>query len=152
MNLKPVIFYPIGILKTKFKKRSQQFERDDNAFIEIKRELTKGLKELKGFSHIVVIFYFNRSRGVELLVKPLKYNPYNKLCGVFATRSPYRPNPIGFSIVKLNKIVDNRVYISNKDILNGTPILDIKPYLPEEIENPVFGWYSHYSSNTDSKS
>ncbi len=96
--------------------------------IEIFEEFEEGLSDLDGFSHIYLIYLFHKSEGYNLKTKPfLSENEY----GVFATRAPRRPNPIGISIVKLLNMNKNIIEVENLDILNGTPLLDIKPYIPQ---------------------
>jgi len=96
--------------------------------IEIDKEFKDGLKDLDGFSHIILIYSFHKSEGFELKVKPfLSGNKH----GVFSTRAPKRPNAIGISVVKLIRIKENILEIENIDIIDGTPLLDIKPYIPE---------------------
>jgi tRNA-Thr(GGU) m(6)t(6)A37 methyltransferase TsaA len=96
--------------------------------VEIIPEYRQGLKDLDGFSHIVLIYHFHLVRESELIVTPfLDSQPR----GVFATRAPKRPNPIGLSVVRLQRIERNVLYVENVDILDGTPLLDIKPYVPE---------------------
>lgn len=106
--------------------------------LEINDEFDKGLTDIEDFSHIIVIFGFNKSEGFELLTTP----PYDKTPrGVFATRSSHRPNPIGMTILKIIDRKHNILHVSGMDMIEGTPILDIKPYTPrdrkEEIET---GW------------
>jgi len=91
-------------------------------------EYTDGLKELGGFSHIYIIYHFHLSKGYKLITSPFLDD---KPKGVFAIRAPNRPNSIGLSAVKLNKIEGNILYISEIDVIDGTPVLDIKPYVPE---------------------
>lgn len=96
--------------------------------IEVFEEYRPGLKDLEGFSHIILIYYFHCSTGFALHVVPfLDSQPR----GLFATRAPKRPNPIGLSVVQLDTIENGIVYIRNVDILDDTPLLDIKPYVPE---------------------
>jgi tRNA-Thr(GGU) m(6)t(6)A37 methyltransferase TsaA len=96
--------------------------------IKIKKDYIGGLKDLEGFSHIILIYHFHLSQGYSLNVTPfLDSQPR----GVFATRAPRRPNSIGFSIVKLNAVEGDILEIENVDIIDGTPLLDIKPYVPE---------------------
>ncbi|MGA7143316.1 MAG: tRNA (N6-threonylcarbamoyladenosine(37)-N6)-methyltransferase TrmO [Desulfobacterales bacterium] len=96
--------------------------------VEVFKNFQPGLDDLDGFSHIILLYHFHRSRGFDLRVVPfLDSSPR----GLFATRAPKRPNPIGLSIVQLDKIEDGVLYIRNIDILDGTPLLDIKPYVPE---------------------
>jgi tRNA-Thr(GGU) m(6)t(6)A37 methyltransferase TsaA len=89
---------------------------------------SEGLKDLDGFSHLILVYYFHRSGEGDLLIKPFLDDQKR---GVFATRAPRRPNGIGISVVKLLGIQDNILEIENLDILNGTPLLDIKPYIPD---------------------
>jgi tRNA-Thr(GGU) m(6)t(6)A37 methyltransferase TsaA len=107
--------------------------------IDIFPEYAEGLKDLAGFSHIILLYHFNRTRRSKLIVIPFMDS---KPRGVFATRAPKRPNPIGLSVVKLRKIEGNTLYIENVDILDGTPLLDIKPYVPEFDQYPAdrIGW------------
>ena len=86
-----------------------------------------GLKDLDGFSHLILIYLFHRSKGYKLEVTPFMDTTPR---GLFATRAPKRPNPIGLSIVKLDRIEQGTLHISNVDILDGTPLIDIKPYVP----------------------
>ncbi len=134
-------FYPIGFVKTTLTEIDEKDMRDPNAIIQLKMEFKEGLKGLEGFSHIIVVFHMHKIKSWKLLETPKRHNPKNLTLGIFATRSPYRPNRIGVSVVKLNRIEENQIFFSNKDILDGSPVLDIKPYLPEEIENLKLGWY-----------
>jgi tRNA-Thr(GGU) m(6)t(6)A37 methyltransferase TsaA len=109
------------------------------AEIEVNREWSEGLKDLDGFSHIFVIYQFHRVSKKTLIVTPfLDSQPH----GIFATRAPTRPNPIGLSVLTLTGITDNILRVENVDILDGTPILDIKPYIPafDQPENVRTGW------------
>jgi tRNA-Thr(GGU) m(6)t(6)A37 methyltransferase TsaA len=106
--------------------------------LEIDRDLEAGLTDVEGFSHLYVIWVFDRSESVELLgTPPTDDRPH----GVFATRSPYRPNPIGLTVVQLLRRDGNRLHVKGIDMLDGTPILDVKPYLssipPEKLKR---GW------------
>jgi len=98
-----------------------------------------GLKDLEGFSHIYLLYHFHLSSGFNLHVLPFMDS---KERGLFATRAPKRPNPIGLSVVGLEGIDEGVLYIQNVDILDGTPLLDIKPYVPEfdARENVRTGW------------
>lgn len=98
-----------------------------------------GLKDLEGFSHIILIYYFHRSGEGDLLVKPFLDDQKH---GVFATRAPRRPNSIGISVVKLIRIQENTLEVENVDILDDTPLLDIKPYIPDfdHTEDVRIGW------------
>lgn len=90
----------------------------------------QGLKDLDGFDHIWVFFVFHLNSNWRPLTNP-PYSDGKGKKGVFATRSPYRPNPLGMSCVRLDNVTGNRLYLSGADLLNNTPIIDIKPYLPE---------------------
>ena len=96
--------------------------------VEVFDEFADGMKDIEGFSHIILIYYFHLSKKPSLLVKPFMDEHQH---GVFATRASSRPNSIGFSVVKLEKVVGNIIHISNVDIVDGTPLLDIKPCVPE---------------------
>ena len=96
--------------------------------VELFPEYTKGLEDLNGFSHIFLIYHFHKSRGGPLRFKPFLDENYH---GVFAMRGSSRPNSIGLSVVALDRIEDNIIHISDVDILDGTPLLDIKPYVPQ---------------------
>lgn len=96
--------------------------------VEVFEEYQAGLKDLDGFSHIILLYHFHRSQGFSLRLVPFMDTQSR---GVFATRAPKRPNPIGLSIVALDRIEDGILRVQNVDILDGTPLLDIKPYVPE---------------------
>jgi tRNA-Thr(GGU) m(6)t(6)A37 methyltransferase TsaA len=110
--------------------------------IQLKEQYKDGLKDLEGFSHIILIYYLHLSKGYSLEVKPFLDT---KKRGIFATRAPKRPNPIGISVVVLDKIEDLTLYISNVDMIDGTPLLDIKPYIPhfdkDESDEISIGWF-----------
>ncbi|MEC4729034.1 tRNA (N6-threonylcarbamoyladenosine(37)-N6)-methyltransferase TrmO [Shewanella sp. D64] len=102
-----------------------------------------GLDDLNGFSHIYIVFHIHKSEGYELKMKPFLDNEHK---GIFATRSPRRPNAIGLSIIeieRIERIEANRIFVRGIDLLNGTPILDIKPYIQsfDNIKNTRDGWY-----------
>jgi tRNA-Thr(GGU) m(6)t(6)A37 methyltransferase TsaA len=90
-------------------------------------EFGEGLKDLEGFSHIILLYYFHLSSGYTLTVKPFLDDETH---GLFATRAPRRPNPIGLSVLRLEKIDGLTLHVSNVDIIDGTPLLDIKPFVP----------------------
>ncbi len=110
--------------------------------IELNKEYEDGLKDLNGFSHIILIYHFHLCNGHSLKVKPFLDTVKR---GIFATRAPKRPNPIGISVVRLESIEGNIIHISNVDIVDGTPLLDIKPYIPHfdtnEDEEVIIGWF-----------
>lgn len=139
-----ILLKPIGIVHSPFKEPTE-VPKDStdgmsyNGTVELFPEYKDGLKDLEGFSHLILIFYFHKSEYCHLIVKPF-LDTY--LRGVFATRSPHRPNFIGLSVVKLIKIEDNILYIRGIDMIEGTPVLDIKPYIPEFDSNEEIkiGW------------
>ena len=142
--MKSISFQPIGIIHSAYKKPEGtpiQFSgaKDSKGEIEIFPEFTEGLTDLNEFSHLILLYHFH------LIEKPaLKVIPFMDDCehGVFATRSPARPNPIGFSVVRLEEIKDNRLCIEGVDIVDGTPLLDIKPYVSrlDSVNAERFGW------------
>lgn len=139
-----VCFKPIGVIHTPFKTLKgipiQSIMSDEKGIIEIFDEYLPALKDLDGFGYIYCLYLFDM---VKLPV-PLQSKPFldDDIKGVFAIRSPFRPNPIGISILKLLKIEGNEIHVSDVEMLDKTPILDIKPYIPE-IDTRVtdkIGW------------
>jgi len=126
-------YQPIGIVHSNFKNPEgtpiqPKADKGTEAIIEVFAEYAEGLKDLDGFSHIFIVFHLHLAERKSLSVIPfLDTNSH----GIFATRSPARPNSIGLSVVELIRISDNRLYIKNIDILDGSPVLDIKPYVPD---------------------
>ncbi|MFP4191471.1 MAG: tRNA (N6-threonylcarbamoyladenosine(37)-N6)-methyltransferase TrmO [Candidatus Hydrogenedentota bacterium] len=107
--------------------------------VHIKEDYVEGLRDLEGFSHLILIYWFHLSRTYSLNVIPFLDEQER---GLFATRAPRRPNPIGVSVVQLDKVEGAVLHIRNVDMLNGTPLLDIKPYVPDfdAVESPRIGW------------
>jgi tRNA-Thr(GGU) m(6)t(6)A37 methyltransferase TsaA len=145
-TMNEISYKPIGIIHSPFRDIKGMPIQPTGAIgvvgtIEINPDFIEGLKDLEGFSHIILIYHFHLSEGYELSVKPFVDD---KLRGVFATRAPRRPNPVGISVVKLISVEGNVLYIENVDIIDGTPLLDIKPYISEvdvyEVEKA--GWLS----------
>ena len=137
-------YTPIGIIHSPFKEPKgtpiqPAGAKDIDGTVEVFPEYAEGLMDVEGFSHIILIYHFHLSKK-----SPLKVKPYmdNNAHGVFAMRGPSRPNPIGISIVRLVRIEENILHIRDVDIVDGTPLLDIKPYVPEfdirEVEKT--GW------------
>ncbi|MBC2715363.1 MAG: tRNA (N6-threonylcarbamoyladenosine(37)-N6)-methyltransferase TrmO [Desulfobacteraceae bacterium] len=141
MNIK---YTPIGIIHSPYTKPEGMPIQPTGAkgiegTVEVFETFEAGLKDLDGFSHIILLYCFHRSEGYHLETVPfLDKKPH----GVFATRAPKRPNPIGLSIVKLNRIEGRILYIENIDVLDNTPLLDIKPYVPDFDTQPDVrtGW------------
>jgi tRNA-Thr(GGU) m(6)t(6)A37 methyltransferase TsaA len=114
--------------------------------VEVYPEFAEGLKDLQGFSHIYLLYYFHKTRAPQLLVKPFLDS---QLRGIFATRAPVRPNPLGLSLVRIVKIRGNVIDVAALDVLDGTPLLDIKPYVPD-FERPTrvrVGWLARSRSS-----
>lgn len=140
-------FKPIGVVHSPFRKKEDiPTEKYANAQgfdsfqgeMEIFKEYEDGLKDTEGFSHLIVLFAFHESEGFKLHTKPLLDN---KLRGVFSTRSPHRPNPIGLTIVRVIERQGNILKVTGVDMIEGTPILDIKPYTPRDQKSSIkVGW------------
>lgn len=125
-----IVFKPIGVIHSPHLEPQKTpiqpvYAKGIKGKIEIHPEYVVGLKDLDGFSHIYLIYHFNRAEETKLLVKPYLDDVER---GVFAARTPFRPNKIGISIVRLTKIEENFLYVEDIDILDKTPLLDIKPY------------------------
>jgi tRNA-Thr(GGU) m(6)t(6)A37 methyltransferase TsaA len=141
-----VIYKPIGIIHTPYEDTKDMPIQPSAAkgiagTVEVYPDYAAGLKDLNGFSHIILIYHFHLSNGYQLEVKPFLDD---NLHGVFATRAPRRPNNIGISVVKLIKVENNNLHIENVDIVNGAPLFDIKPFVPDfdATENILIGWLS----------
>jgi formylmethanofuran dehydrogenase subunit E len=133
---------PIGVIHSPYKDTTeaphQGCQAEETSCIEVFEEFEEGLKDIDGFSHIVVIYWFHKSVGYHLLVR----TPWDDaLHGVFATRSPHRPCPLGLAVVKLIVREKNILKVKGLDAIDGTPVLDIKPYIPAVDEpNVRVGW------------
>ncbi|HLG14697.1 MAG TPA: tRNA (N6-threonylcarbamoyladenosine(37)-N6)-methyltransferase TrmO [Blastocatellia bacterium] len=128
---------PIGYVRSPYTETAQVpkgrgAKHEAEGFLELLPELERGLTDIEGFSHLFVVWVFHQASGFELMgTPPTDDRPH----GVFATRSPWRPNPIGLTVVELLRREGPRLLVRGVDMLDGTPILDIKPYLssvPEE--------------------
>ena len=129
--MKEITLKPIGIIHTPYKEPKGipiqgKFEKGVRGTARLFPEYQAGLKDIEGFSHIILIYYFDRSKEERLTSRPFLEDETH---GIFAIRSPHRPNHIGFSIVKLKSVKRNILTFSEVDILDGTPLLDIKPYV-----------------------
>ena len=135
---------PIGIIHSPFTEKDQtpiQPTRSQaTGLVEVYPEFAAGLQDLDGFSHIILLYVFHRSSGYSLRIKPFLDHQER---GLFATRYPARPNPIGLSIVELRIARDNFLTVEGIDVLDGTPLLDIKPYVPDfDVREGIrTGWY-----------
>ena len=135
---------PIGIIHTPYKQPKHIpiqgiFESDVEGWLELEKKYQRGLKDLADFSHAILIYYFHLSNKESLIGKPFLEDREH---GIFAIRSPHRPNHLGFSIVKIRRIEENKIYFSEVDILDETPLLDIKPYVKyfDSREEVKSGW------------
>jgi len=145
MEKEQIIYQPIGMIYSPFKTIEGVPIQPCGAKgiqgkVEIKREYAGGLNGLSEFSHIILIYHLHLSKGHSLEVVPF----LDKIShGVFATRVPKRPNPIGISLVEIIRIEDNSLLVENIDIVDGTPLLDMKPYvgLFDSVEHARIGWY-----------
>ncbi len=125
-------YHPIGLIHSPFTNLSGMPIQPSGAlgvqgWVDVKPEFQPALQDLEGFSHLILLYHFHRVNEVALTVTPFLDTEKR---GLFATRAPKRPNPIGLSIVKLLKVEANILRIENVDILDETPLLDIKPYVP----------------------
>jgi tRNA-Thr(GGU) m(6)t(6)A37 methyltransferase TsaA len=143
--MEEIIYKPIGIIHTPFKEikgmpNQPTAAKDVEGIVEIQPEYIEGLKDIGGFSHIILVYHFHLSVGYSLKVRPFMHDHFR---GVFATRSPKRPNPIGVSVVRLVKVEEGTIYVKDVDIVDGTPLLDIKPYIPDDSQRVErIGWLS----------
>lgn len=145
---------PIGFIQSAYVDTAQipkgfGAEHAAEGVLEVLPEFEEGLKDIEGFSHLLIIWVFDRSETVELLgTPPTDDQPH----GVFATRSPYRPNPIGLTVVQLLRRDGRLLYLRGVDMLDGTPVLDIKPYLSSiPAEKLKRGWLAQAEERSRKK-
>jgi len=141
----PISLAPIGVIHTPFSESDGMPVQAVGAtgyrgVIELRPELVEGLRDLEQMSHLILIYHLHRMRGTALTVTPYMDDRQH---GIFATRSPKRPNAIGLSTVRLLGIRGNELHIEDVDMLDGTPLLDIKPYVPalDDRADARIGWY-----------
>lgn len=150
-----ICYQPIGIIHTPYKMlRDMPIQpsgaRTSRGKLVVNPQFTAGLTDLEGFSHIYLIYHFHQVQDYKLIITPfLDEKPH----GVFATRAPKRPNPIGLSIVRLISIEENNLFLINVDMLDGTPILDIKPYVPafDHQDHVSVGWLTGRDDDVKTK-
>lgn len=149
--MRDIIFKPIGIIHSTYTEPKgtpiqPPAATQNSGTIELLPEYVDGLKDLDGFSHIILLYHFHRSKPSGLIVKPFMDKRSH---GVFAMRGPSRPNPIGLSVVRLINIKENILTIQDVDIINGTPLLDIKPFVPAFDHRTVnrIGWLTDQIHN-----
>jgi len=143
--------HPIGVIQSPYKEVKDipiqgRFKDDVEAWIELSNEYVKGLKDLNKFSHAILLYYFHKSDKENAEGKPFLEDDTH---GIFAIRSPHRPNHIGLSIVKIKHIKENRVHFTEVDIIDRTPLLDIKPYVIyfDTREDVFSGWLDKHFKN-----
>ena len=152
MNPLSVTFRPIGVI------RSEHTSADATPIqpvyaaacigrVEILPEFADGLADIEGFSHVYLLYCLHRADPPQLRVKPYLQDVER---GIFATRAPCRPNPIGLSLVRLLRREGNILHFAGADVLDGTPLLDLKPYSPryDTVENPHGGWTEEVDEQT----
>jgi tRNA-Thr(GGU) m(6)t(6)A37 methyltransferase TsaA len=140
----PVSFQPIGVIRSGHRFAEQTpvqpvYARGCAGRAEILPEYREGLRELDGFSHIILLYHFHRAGPFQMTVRPFIGD---RLFGVFATRHPQRPNAIGLSVVRLVSVEEGVLHLEDLDVLDGTPLLDIKPFIPrfDCVEGARGGW------------
>jgi len=143
-----IVLTPIGLIHTPFQNPSgmpiPSSRSNAEGWVEVFPEFAEGLQDIEAFSHLFLIYHLHQAEQVDLLVEPFLDDRKH---GIFATRHPFRPNHMGISIVQLLSREENRLYVSGVDMLDQTPLLDIKPYVPDfDQRNSVrSGWYEHRS-------
>jgi tRNA (adenine37-N6)-methyltransferase len=146
---RPIVLQSIGTVHSPYKQEKGTpiqgvFDSNAEAWVELKDKYVGGLKDLDGFSHAILLYHFHLSDKEEIVGKPYLENQEH---GIFAMRSPHRPNHLGLSVVKIKRIKGNRLYFAEVDVLDGTPLVDIKPYVKQfDCRNDaVSGWIEkHY--------
>ncbi len=140
-----ITMQPVGFVRSGYTDKAQipkgpGAKHDADGWLEILPELEVGLTDIEGFSHLYVLWMFDRAEGFDLMATPpTDTEPH----GVFATRAPRRPNPIALTVVELLGREGNRLHVHGIDMLDGTPILDIKPYLSNVPQEKLRrGWIS----------
>ncbi len=146
-NREEITYRPIGIIHTGFQDKKGTpiqgvFAKDAKGEVEIFHEYADGLKDIEGFSHLILIYHFHLADNYSLISKPFLEDEQH---GIFSIRHFKRPNPIGLSVVRLERVRGNKLEISEVDIIDGTPLLDIKPFVPQFDNRAVAksGWLSN---------
>jgi tRNA-Thr(GGU) m(6)t(6)A37 methyltransferase TsaA len=154
MSSEKIIFKSIGIIHSPHQVLAEipiqpVFSNDIKGTVVVIPEFAEGLMDLHEFSHIYLFYYFHQSQKTLLHVKPFLSDQEQ---GIFATRSPHRPNKLGMSLVRLTGIESNVLHVKDIDILDGTPLIDIKPYIQrfDSRENARSGWQDSVSDDAAS--
>jgi tRNA-Thr(GGU) m(6)t(6)A37 methyltransferase TsaA len=152
MRKTAIPYRPIGVIRSGHPVTDQTpiqpvYAKGCKGEVEVYPEFAEGLRDLEGFSHVYLVYHFHRSGPARLVVKPFLQDVER---GVFATRAPCRPNPIGLSIVELTGRKGNVLQINRVDIIDGTPLLDIKPYTArfDHVETVRNGWQDSVDEET----
>lgn len=135
--MKTIVLRPIGFVKNKVKKpRFGGFAKEASEII-LEKEFSEALDGLEDYSHIIIVYFMDKVKDYVIKHRP-QGNPNVPIVGIFACRCPQRPNPIGITTVKLIERKGNKIKVKGLDILDGTPIIDIKPYWPQydKAKNP----------------
>ncbi len=147
----PITMNPIGVIHSPYKEPKDMpvqgiFKPHVEAWAEIYEPYRGGLKDLEGFSHAILLYYFHKASGEQIQGSPFLEDGTH---GVFAMRSPHRPNHIGLSVVKISRVDGNKLHFQEVDVLDQTPLLDIKPYVRyfDVRENVVCGWLDKHFEN-----
>ncbi len=150
----PLEYKPIGTVRSPFGELTGMPIQPVGALgvegrIEVLPAFVEGLSDLEGFSHLILLYHFHKSAGFSLRIKPFLDDREH---GVFATRAPKRPNAIGFSVLEVAGVEETAVRVRNIDVLDGTPVLDIKPYVPRFDVWPAqrIGWFEGRDENAAS--
>ncbi|MBN1362150.1 MAG: tRNA (N6-threonylcarbamoyladenosine(37)-N6)-methyltransferase TrmO [Sedimentisphaerales bacterium] len=148
----PVTYRPIGVIRSEHEAAERTpiqpvYARGVSGRAEILPEYIEGLRDLGGFSHLILLYHFHRAGPAQLIVQPFTDD---KPRGLFSTRHPQRPNPIGLSVVRLLRIEGGTLHLEDVDILDGTPLLDIKPYILrfDGAAEPRSGWTETIDEDT----
>jgi len=149
--MKKIEMTPIGIIRSPYKQSSDIpiqgiFSSEVEAWVELEDKFEPGLKDLDGFSHAIILYYFHKSQREEVEGRPFLEQDKH---GIFAIRSPHRPNHIGLSVVKVERIEGKRMYFAEVDVLDETPLLDIKPYVKyfDGRDSVRCGWLDKHFKN-----
>ena len=144
MQIQSIVIKQIGIIHSPYKSLNDipiqgNLNSEVEAYVELNKKYKEGLPDLDGFSHAILIYYFHESKREDVIGRPYLEN---KKHGIFAIRSPHRPNHLGLSIVEVGRIVDNKLHFTCVDMLDETPLIDIKPYIKyfDHRENVISGW------------
>ncbi len=147
----PITFEPIGVIHSPYTEIGGMPIQPAGAAgvtgsVKVFPQFQEGLADLDGFSHIILLYHFHQVQAAQLTVKPFLDDETH---GVFATRAPKRPNPIGLSVVRLVGLQAGTLTIEGVDVLDGTPLLDLKPFIPsfDQPEVTRIGWLAKSSAN-----